>query len=116
MPKNHNRELIDAGAGTTAWADALRQSVYDGISEADMKDVVAAIVKQAKAGDLKAAQFLFDYLLGGKPQVVDQRHLVMHAEAPLRHGPADRSEGPFRRRKLAALTARAQNGDELFEE
>lgn len=55
----------------------LRCAMFDGIKESDVTDVVKQIVEKAKAGDVKAQQMMFDYLLGAKTkptQVVVNNH------------------------------------------
>lgn len=44
----------------------LRQAMFDGITESDVKELVASIVAKAKSGDEKATRLLFDYVLGAK--------------------------------------------------
>jgi hypothetical protein len=44
----------------------LRQAAFDGVTEADVTEVVKAIVAKAKAGDPTATKMFFDYVLGAK--------------------------------------------------
>lgn len=46
------------------YAAKLRSAVYNGITEADIADVVKTITRQAKAGDETSIKLLFDYVLG----------------------------------------------------
>ncbi len=47
----------------------LRAAVFDGVSEADVADVVKSITAKAKAGDPQATKLFFDFVLGSKKQV-----------------------------------------------
>ena len=42
----------------------LRTALLDAITEDDMRDVISAMVKKAKGGDVAAARILFDRCLG----------------------------------------------------
>ena len=42
----------------------LRSTMIDAVTDADMQVVIAAIVQQARDGDLAAAKLLFDRTLG----------------------------------------------------
>lgn len=44
----------------------LRNAVYDGVNECDVKEIVQGIITRAKAGDAKAQQLFFDQILGAK--------------------------------------------------
>ena len=111
-----NGRLVPAnGQAQVAWALELRNAVYDAMRPADMKEVVEKIVANAKAGDLKAAQFLFDYVLGGKSQTVNQRHIVS-GRPPRVKADVLPAATAAKRRKLPVLQARATNEEDLFEE
>lgn len=42
----------------------LRSALLDAVSEDDVREVIAAMVKKAKDGDMAAARILFDRCLG----------------------------------------------------
>jgi hypothetical protein len=50
---------------------ALRKALAEAVSEDDLKDVAAALLLQAKAGDLAAAKLLLNYLVGLPTDPVD---------------------------------------------
>lgn len=55
----------------------LRNAVYDGVKEADVKQIVEGIVKRAKEGDPAAVKLFFDQILGAKTkptQIVVNNH------------------------------------------
>ena len=55
--------LVPAANNLPAMADKLRQAMFDGIKESDIKDIVANLVEKAKKGDKTALKFIFDYML-----------------------------------------------------
>ena len=44
----------------------LRNAVYDGVKESDVKEIIEGIVARAKAGDANAQKLFFDQILGAK--------------------------------------------------
>jgi len=44
----------------------LREAIYDGVTEADVTEVIKGIVERAKRGDKVAIQQMMDYVLGAK--------------------------------------------------
>ena len=56
----------------------MRAALFDGISQADMAQIIKSITAKAKQGDLKAADFLFRWILGSPQTVVNvhQTHEV----------------------------------------
>ena len=52
---------------------ALRSAFYSAVSQQDIRDVVAKLVEQAKAGSVPAARELFDRLFG-KPDIKVDMH------------------------------------------
>lgn len=44
----------------------LRSAVFDGVSEADVKEIVKGIIDKAKAGDKNAQKIFFEHILGNK--------------------------------------------------
>jgi len=59
----------------------LRAAVYNGVSERDAKEIVAALVEKAKAGDRVALKFFFEHILGGRPTSAVQNNYYAIAEA-----------------------------------
>jgi hypothetical protein len=57
------------------WMAEMRAAVFDGIRPGDIAAITAGIVAKARGGDLKAAEFLFRYVIGAparpEPQVID---------------------------------------------
>lgn len=61
---------------TGAWVAELRKACFDAVSPADMADVMKAVVKRAKKGNVAATKLLLDYLCGGKGGQVTQAVVV----------------------------------------
>ncbi len=57
-------KLLVPANDTVDWMEALRQSLFNAITEADMTAITKALVEKAKAGDLKATDLLFRYMVG----------------------------------------------------
>ena len=105
------RELIDmpAPTGVPQWIDALRSAMYDAIKPADMTQIVRGLVEQAKAGDAKAQNLLFQYVLGGTPKQVTNNYAYIAPPDPdvptgARPGTSD---------KIVEMGRRARNGQAL---
>ena len=49
-----------------AWAATVRAEVFNAVEKQDVSDMMKAVVKKAKGGDLDAVRLLMDYVLGGK--------------------------------------------------
>lgn len=73
---NEAAEMAPPPAGIGAWAEKLRQAAYDAVKEGDVQDLIRVQMEKAKAGDLKAAQFVLDFLTGGAPKVHLQKVVV----------------------------------------
>ena len=58
----------------------LKSTVVNAVTEADLRDVVRALIKKAKGGDISAAKLLFDRLLG-KPGVLTEAEPEQEGEA-----------------------------------
>ena len=52
----------------------LREAVFNGISEGDVKEIVQNLVQRAKDGDPQAVRSVFEYVLGGRnaPESITQ--------------------------------------------
>ena len=95
----------------TAWQSKLRKAVFDGVSEADIKEIVANQIKAAKAGDRHAIKWVTEYILGGKgPQVSINRSVFVDARR--RPKRTDAIQGTPA--KVTVLANRAANGRALF--
>ena len=51
-------------------AEKLRSALFAAVTEEDLRDVVAALIKEAKAGNVQAAREVLDRTLG-KPEAYD---------------------------------------------
>lgn len=76
----------------------LRNAVYDGVKESDVKEIVEGIVKRAKAGDPQAMKLFFDQILGAKTKptnIVVNNHFdnAEQAEKLTRGGKRSREAG-----------------------
>lgn len=83
----------------------LRAAVFNGVSESDVKDVIAAIVKRSKEGDPQALKYFFEYILGGSAQVVN---LTQHNHHYVGDMPVDAAPGSLE--KIEAMRRRAEKG------
>ena len=48
----------------TDWQTKLRTAMFDAVTEQDITDVMKAVVKRAKGGDLQAVRLLLSYAVG----------------------------------------------------
>jgi len=53
--------------GVGAFAEAALASAFNGITDADMGEMMKAIMQKAKEGDMKAAKFVLEFLGAHKP-------------------------------------------------
>lgn len=63
--------------GVGAFAEAALSAAFNGITDGDMKEMMAKIMEQAKGGDMKAAKFVLEFLGAHKappPQVTFHMH------------------------------------------
>lgn len=70
-----------APVGIGDWASRLRAATFNAVNESDMTEVMQAVVKRAKAGDLAAAKLLLDYMAGGRQGNVRQTVVVRQTAA-----------------------------------
>lgn len=84
----------------------LRAAVYNGISEQDVKQVVAALVQKAKKGDRTALKFLFEHVLGSGLKTAVQNNYIVERPAPAAANGRD----------LQGMRRRAQSGLPIFDE
>jgi hypothetical protein len=68
-----------APIGVGDWAAKLRAATFNAVNETDMTEVMQAVVKRAKLGDLAAAKLLLDYMAGGRQGNVRQTIVVQSA-------------------------------------
>ena len=117
-----HKKLIDRPpqlAEEATYQARLRSAVYDGISQADVKDIVANLVQRAKDGDAKATDMVFKHLIApeGTHQTLIQNNYYDGEEAAeVRRGRKPKrvtAEAPAG--KLSVLRARAEAGEELFD-
>lgn len=54
----------ESESDVTSLSSQLRAAVYDGISQADVADIVKKQVEKAKSGDSQAIRFLFEFVIG----------------------------------------------------
>jgi hypothetical protein len=89
--------------------ERLRMAMLDGISETDVKEIIANLVARAKQGDRTALKFVFEYVLGGaKPlQMVNQKIVL---KMPRQRTAAMQGT----RRKLGVMQRRIAAGESCF--
>lgn len=103
-------QLTPVNAEVASWQARLREAMFDGIKEQDVKDIVASLVQRAKDGDAQATRMVFEYLLGGARGASTVNNVQINA--PLPASPTRHRGGT--RGKLSVLAARAANGEQLF--
>jgi hypothetical protein len=57
-----------------SWQAAMRLALFNGVTQADMTEIIQNVVKKAKAGDIKAADFLFRWTIGQQAAVEVELH------------------------------------------
>ncbi len=62
-------------------AERLRAAMFEGITEADMKEIVKAQVDKAKGGDSKAAKTVFDMVAHSGPRVAITSYIGVSKQA-----------------------------------
>lgn len=90
------REIARA-ADIASWQAKMRAVVLETIDEDEVKDVLRAVLAQAKKGDLQAARLILSYAVGNPPR-----------REPEGHGPTGARAGS--NRKLDLLAYRHANG------
>ena len=68
-------KLAPGGNRYSHWVTALRDAMQSALTEEDIREIVRAMVAEAKAGDVQAATALLDRIFGKAKQSVD-----IHAE------------------------------------
>jgi len=68
---------------------AIRAALFDAVTPADISEVVAKILAQAKAGDMIAARELLDRLLGKPKQTMEVDGLLQVAKLYSAAAPTD---------------------------
>lgn len=71
MSKERNGLALAAISGEIipeeeTYQSRLRKAIYNGVTDDDVKQVIAKIVEGAKSGDAQATRHFFDYVLGAK--------------------------------------------------
>lgn len=76
---------IKRNSGMQDWQATMRAAMFDGINQADMAQIIKSVTSKAKQGDLKAADFLFRWILGTPSPVVhvQQTHNVYREDQPV---------------------------------
>lgn len=69
---------VRAPKETGQWVARLRAAAFDAISEGDVTDMMRAVMKKAKAGNLGAVQLVLDYMCGGRGSAVNQTVIVQN--------------------------------------
>ena len=112
MSANGHGKSIARVADLGGWMNAMRQAVFESIDAGDIAEITTGIVERAKKGDIRAAEFLFRYVVGSPAVKVQQNvHVTRDADGP---GPIDvterRPEDPGQLQiALAARRIKAEN-------
>lgn len=64
------------------WQASMREALFNGVTPSDMSEIIKTVTAKAKQGDLKAADFLFRWILGTPAPVINvhQTHNVVKEE------------------------------------
>jgi len=65
-----------------AWMATLRESLFDAVTAGDVADIGKKLVEKAKAGDLKATDMLFKYILGDGAMKIKNAVVMQQAPSP----------------------------------
>jgi hypothetical protein len=108
---------VPTGSEVAQWMARLRAALFEAVTEDDIREIAAGLVRKAKAGDLAAAKLLMTYVLGGGNNVTKVQQAVIvqdhgGALAPLPAPPVRVLPGTAD--KVEAMARRAANGQELF--
>lgn len=68
--------------GVPDWVQKLRGAMFAAVSEQDVRDMMQAIVKDAKNGDAQSRKLILDYVLGGGVRSAIQNNLVISPAQP----------------------------------
>jgi hypothetical protein len=79
---------IRRNSEVSCWQQAMRTALYDGVSEGDIGEIVRQVVKKAKAGDLKAAEFLFRWTMGRQELKVQNAVFLADPSGPRESDPS----------------------------
>lgn len=104
-------DLVPVDA-TTSWQAQMRQSLQQSIGVDDVKDIVEALKKRAKKGNIAAAKALLDLCGASGKAPATVYNVQVNCDAPPADVPTDANPGT--RAKVEALRARAANGRALF--
>ncbi len=90
-----------------SWVAAMRQAAMDGISEQDVREIVAHQVALAKDGDKNALKFVFDQVLGGAhikgaTFVQNNNYDGINPGKPTPHKPGSKEKVELMRRRVEA--------------
>lgn len=116
MAKGKGRSLTTQTSNVPAeqaMQNKLRQAIFDGVKEQDVKDVVQGIVKRAKDGDQQAMKYFFEYILGGKsgPSKSVQNNFYMGDDDDQPDGESAMADASDR---LEVMATRAARGKPVF--
>jgi hypothetical protein len=76
-----NKLLVETPASAVKdWMMGLRQALFDAVSEADVREIAANLVKKAKEGDLSATKLLLTYVVGNGGLSVKNTIIVQNEE------------------------------------
>ena len=67
--KKADRRARDA---SRKWKSDLRAACFDSLKPTDMSEIMSAVVKKAKDGDVQATKLLLDYFTGGANGIVEE--------------------------------------------
>lgn len=105
-------ELIttDQLSEEATWQYKLRAAAFDGITEADVTEIVQGAVRRAKEGDAKAIDFVMKMLGTDRPIKVTNN---LYVDGQRQEG-APTNAMPGSEAKLEEMRRRVTNGEEVF--
>ena len=110
---------VPTAATISDWQAKMRAAVFDGIREGDVKEIIATLVRNAKAGDVSACRMIFDYVLGGKGQASPMVAVginVQESPAPMPAPMPALNGHPGSKERIASMRNRAANGHKLSDD
>lgn len=67
-------------SGFQSWMESMREAACDAVGPGDVQEIAQAMLKKAKNGDVRAAEFLFKLFMSQQVTRVHQHHTVEQVE------------------------------------
>ncbi len=93
MPKKPKLMVPQTTNDIGDWMQKMRQSLFNAVTENDIQEIAAGLVKRAKAGDLGATKMLFTYVLGSG--TINVKQAVIMPQGRHQAKPQEEPSGPY---------------------